>query len=112
MLIDRYTKIVLTVVAVSLIALAANTALPLREVAMIFRPSDAAAQSECPAVAKGTIPKDYKLVGSWMPMNVPQPDPKLVFETTDAYWFVSAEWYYKNLEPGKPECVLLKVKKR
>ena len=110
MVIDRYTKTVLTVVALSLVALAVTTALPLREVAMIFRPTDAAAQIQCPAVAKGTIPRDYKLVGS---MNFPESVPKLVFETADSYWFVSAESYFRYLESGDSRlCDTLKVKKR
>lgn len=113
MLIDRCTKIVLISIAVSVTALAANTIFPLREMADLFRPAHAVAQLECPAIAKGTVPRDHKLVGavSFLSSNPGQPpEPFLVFETGDAYWFVFTG-YYKNLQSGSPGCLHLKVNK-
>ena len=112
MIFDRYTKGLLTVLALALTTLAVNAAWPIQSLRTLIAPSSVSAQSKCPAIAKATIPRNYKLVGSWMPMNVPRPDPRLVFETDDSYWFVAAEHFYKNLESGDAHgCVHLQVKK-
>jgi hypothetical protein len=60
MLVDRYTKTLLTIIAMSLAALVINTMVPLRDLRTLIEPATASAQSECPAVAKGTLPRNYR----------------------------------------------------